>query len=417
MNFSIVAAPHLGSGEFGVGRGEEAVLRYGAFEMLASKRVVALGNGLRAAHEFAVGGVPVKVLRRVDGTRLRHRARIGHVGRNLLHVADRSPMLGESLGRARREGLVLERRFIIIPARLVKAASGLKLCVLPVGICLELHPEKSIGRHGLKPYLAAELLVRLVAVVAAEAEIAPPNAVEAIMTREDVVRLGATPLVARHVVDATAVLLHNRPCTGLDFAFVSNHVLSREEELRIVLDGIRRVHPMIVGSGKRGRIVPDNVRLEFLRVFRKTHLHLPKRARDVVERSHEAARGAVGILAGEPVNRCSRVGVVSDDAEVEFDSPRRPRAAHGDVSELHHVVREEEITARLPVRRRPYLASNLREHDHADVVVFECHRLPFRRRTFMIRAVVAKVRIARLRSCRDRIWVRKRIRLHLHLTD
>ena len=407
------AAAHLARGEFGVGRDEEAVLRDGLFEVRAPERVIALRDRLRAAHVFAVGARPVEVDGRVDRTRPGHLR--FHVFCHGVQAADRAPVLDERLRGAGCEGLVLERRLVGVVTRLVEAAAGLQFGVLPVGVRLVLHPEKAVWRQCLEPDLATELLVCLVAVVAAEAERAPPDAVEAVVAGENMVRLRSAPFVAGHVVDAPPVLVHDRPVPRLDLALVSDDVLAGEEELRVVLDGIRSVHPVVVGRGEGGRVVPGHVGLKFLGILRQAHLHLPERARNVVLRRHEAACGTVWILAGEPVDGRAGAGVVSDDAEVELDAAGCPGTAQGDVAELHHVIREKEVAPRLLVRSRPDLAADLRQQDHADRVVLKRHGLPCRGRALVVRAVVAEVGIACLRRGRNWVGVRERIRLHLHL--
>jgi len=67
---------------------------------------------------------------------------------------------------------------------------------------------------------------------------------------------------------------------------------------------------------------------------------------------------------------------MSDHAEVELDTARRPRSAQGDVAKFEHLVAVDELLAARLLDRPPDLAAHLGQDVDDDVLVLEPHHLP-----------------------------------------
>ena len=155
---------------------------------------------------------------------------------------------------------------------------------------------------------------------------------------------------------------------------------------------------MIVGSGETGRVVPDGARLEFARIGPEQYLDLPARPGDILLARHEAACATVPVLSRKPVHWRRGAWRMTKDAEVELDAAGKPRSAHCDVAELHHVVGIEEIALRDLVVGTPDL-----------LVVLQDYRLPHPVLRLVRGTVIAEIRIAPLCRSRHGIGVVERI--------
>ena len=299
---------------------------------------------------------------------------------------------------------MLERRIDIVPARLVETASGLQLGILSVAVGQQIFPDAAFAGQGPQPDLASVFRVGTGAVIAAETPVSPPDAEESAVAADDVVRLVAAVGVVG--IDGNVASLRvERPCARHDFAFVTHSGFAGEEEPGVAAQRIRRIHPVVVGRRKTRTVPPCRARLELVRAWLETDLHLPPSARNVFRARHKAARAAVAVCAHMPIDRGRRAGRMAEDAEVEFDSAGKPRAAHRDVAKLHHMVGVEEIAPRRLVRRTPDFPAGLGQDGDGNPAVVEDDGLPFALVRIERRAVVAKIRIASLGGRRNGVWV------------
>ena len=294
-------------------------------------------------------------------------------GHEALRAHHGEPVLGPGVGAVGHEAPVLERRPRAPLGRLVEGAAGLQLDVLPVGVGEELLPDHPLAGEAPDPDLLAELLVARRPPAHAEAVVVPEGAPEVGLPAEDVVGLRA-PEVVSLVEGEVAALRVDRP--GAHLAPVPDLVGARVDELQVPGGLEAGVHPRVVGLLERRLVVPQRRGREVRLVGGERDLEPPGRAGEEVEDADHDRGAAVRVLAGDVVDRGRAVRRVADDAVVRLDAPARPRAAHGHVPELHHLVAVEE---RLPgglLDRRPDLAADLRHHRDPDPAVLQLHDRP-----------------------------------------
>ena len=192
------------------------------------------------------------------------------------------------------------------------------------------------------------------------------------------------------VVEAEIVpLAIERP--RVEFRPVPDERIAGKDVFGVAARPVGGVHPLVVGLFERRGVEPRDRRLEVGAVGRKAHFDRPERAVHPVIGREEATRRAVRIRAREVIDRRGDRGLMTDEPEVEFDAARRPRAAHGDVAELHDGVVVDKVLAVHLVVRVPDLAADVGENIDPDVPVFKAHDLPRLCRALLRIAVVAAV--------------------------
>ncbi len=306
----------------------------------------------------------------------------------------------------RLEPSVLERREGALLGGLVEQATRLHLDVLPVGVGQELLPDHPLPRQAPDPGLLPQLVVARRVVPHPEVVVVPVGAEEVGLAPDDVVRLVGAEVVLLVECQVLPVVRIDRPRE--DLPAVPDVVRARVDELKVATCLDPRIHPRVIGLLKWRRVVPDGARGEVGLVVGQGDDEPPVRPREQVEGAENDLR-SLGREARLVVDRRRAVGRVADDAVVRLDAAARPRAAHGDVTELDDVVVVHERAAGGLLDRRPDLAADLGQDGDAQVVVLEFDDGPLLVDGPVGVAVEPVVGVD-APHLRDRIGVRERIR-------
>ena len=255
----------------------------------------------------------------------------------------------------------------------------LELDVLAVGVGQQILPHAARARERPQPHLLAGhvLIAR---------PVAPAVAVVVVVAAEEVVQLahdvvGLVPPEGIVAVERQeAALFVEGP--GSFPARMLQIGAAGHEDLEVVLRERRRRHPVVVRLLQRRRVVPERTGLEVRLVRGQPDLDAPVRARRQVHRADEGAHAAVVVLAQRVVDGGGGRRRVADDAEVELDAARGPRAPQRDVAEFHDLVAVDELVAGLLHHRPPHLPAHLGQHEHLDQVVLQGDHLPLARLGF-----------------------------------